>query len=103
MYSILLFELQMYSTLFYYLNYKCTLFFFFFKGHPAPTIEWFHDGEMLQDGDEVEIIEEREGQCLVIWEAGSQHKGQYTCRAVNDSGMAEVHVTATVIKKGQFL
>jgi len=37
-----------------------------FTGNPAPEVEWLHEGEILIDGDEIEIILEGSRQCLML-------------------------------------
>ncbi|XP_021352037.1 titin-like [Mizuhopecten yessoensis] len=60
------------------------------QGFPPPQVLWLRDGEELSDGEEVEILEENESQCLIVWEARPEHAGQYICRAVNSQGTTEV-------------
>ncbi|XP_069107585.1 twitchin-like isoform X2 [Argopecten irradians] len=64
---------------------KCSV-----QGFPPPQVLWLRDGEELSDGDDVEILEEKGDQCLIVWEARPEHSGHYICRAVNSQGSSEV-------------
>ncbi|TKR95914.1 hypothetical protein L596_010016 [Steinernema carpocapsae] len=60
-------------------------------GKPEPNISWYKDDQPVQaDGTHIMARKDDKGQySLVISNAGIEDVGVYSCRAVNESGMAE--------------
>uniref|UniRef100_F7EVC5 Protein tyrosine kinase 7 (inactive) n=1 Tax=Callithrix jacchus TaxID=9483 RepID=F7EVC5_CALJA len=56
-------------------------------GHPRPTYQWFRDGSPLSDGQSNHTVSSKERN-LMLWPAGPEHSGLYSCCAHNAFGQA---------------
>uniref|UniRef100_A0A2K6KJ08 Protein tyrosine kinase 7 (inactive) n=2 Tax=Rhinopithecus TaxID=542827 RepID=A0A2K6KJ08_RHIBE len=56
-------------------------------GHPRPTYQWFRDGTPLSDGQSNNTVSSKERN-LMLWPAGPEHSGLYSCCAHNAFGQA---------------
>ena len=70
-----------------------------FRGHPAPRIRWFHNGqEVVKSTDfEITIDYDRGISILVIIEVFPEDEGEYTCTATNKLGETITTCRLTVV------
>lgn len=58
-----------------------------YKGYPKPTIEWKHDGEVIEAGGKYKFLyEDAESMSLVIKSVQAEDAGFYSVSAVNELG-----------------
>ena len=69
------------------------------EGNPAPMIDWFKDGEKI---DQFWTRFKPNRRQLRIRDAGPTDSGRYTCRGVNGFGSEEVAVDLIVIDPAEF-
>ena len=74
------------------------------KGHPAPTVEWFHDDKKIsesgsQDNKNVEIKLDDGKAYLKIVELKEDDAGEYKCVATNSKGTASTSATVSLTGK----
>ncbi|MEQ2257861.1 hypothetical protein XENORESO_000001, partial [Xenotaenia resolanae] len=71
------------------------------SGMPKPEISWFHNRQPVQASKNVvfHFDEMTNIATLIIVDAFSEHAGQYTCRAANNTGEAACSASLTVIRE----
>ncbi|MEQ2199248.1 hypothetical protein XENOCAPTIV_011163 [Xenoophorus captivus] len=71
------------------------------SGTPKPEISWFHNRQPVQASKNVvfHFDEMTNIATLIIVDAFSEHAGQYTCRAANNTGEAACSASLTVIRE----
>ncbi|XP_033111507.1 muscle M-line assembly protein unc-89-like [Anneissia japonica] len=55
-------------------------------GNPEPMVTWFHNGNQVEESENIKIIEDEEKHMLVIREVSPDHSGTYVARASNHVG-----------------
>lgn len=56
------------------------------SGLPKPTVQWSHNGKIIQSSSVYHLIEEKEEYTLVITKVTSEYEGEYSCTATNRFG-----------------
>uniref|UniRef100_A0A3B3TYS7 Myopalladin n=1 Tax=Poecilia latipinna TaxID=48699 RepID=A0A3B3TYS7_9TELE len=56
------------------------------KGVPSPRVDWFRDGQLIQDSPDFRILQKKEICTLVIAEVFPEDSGMFTCTANNNYG-----------------
>lgn len=70
-------------------------------GYPLPVVEWFKDGQQLEDMGRVIIIDEVDDKepelfSLVIEDCKPEDAGEYKCIAMNEAGKADSSSVLTI-------
>lgn len=74
-----------------------------YKGYPKPTIEWKHDGEVIEAGGKYKFLhEDAETMSLVIKSVQAEDAGFYSVSAVNELG-EDAGVINLQVKSGPIL
>uniref|UniRef100_A0A914RBS0 Ig-like domain-containing protein n=1 Tax=Panagrolaimus davidi TaxID=227884 RepID=A0A914RBS0_9BILA len=72
------------------------------SGDPLPTVTWLRDGQVIPHCDEVQIIDEGNGNhSLIIPKVQLIDSGQFTATAVNQGGEARSSADLVVRQRGQ--
>lgn len=67
------------------------------KGEPIPRIQWYHNGEPVQERKEIVLLQDSKGVCnLAISEVFPEDAGQYDCRATNILGEEKCSTSLSV-------
>lgn len=56
------------------------------SGSPKPTVQWSHNGAVIQSSSVYRFIEEKEEYSLVISRVTAEYEGSYSCTATNRFG-----------------
>ncbi|XP_075994661.1 uncharacterized protein LOC142989128 [Genypterus blacodes] len=56
------------------------------SGLPKPTVQWFHNGNLIKSSSVYKLVEEREKFTLIITQPSSEYGGEYSCTASNRFG-----------------
>ena len=63
-------------------RFTCT-----FNGVPNPRIEWYHNGELMQEVDRVKFTNER--QTVVVQQSQPSDSGYFQCWGINEAGVVK--------------
>ena len=70
-------------------------------GRPKPEVNWYHNGEMIEKNDRIDIVNSETGSMLKIDNACRNDRGEYVIVGVNkigdDTASFLVTVTGTVV------
>ena len=67
------------------------------KGHPTPTVTWYHNDKKMEGGKNVEMKLDDEGKAhLKIVELKGDDAGVYKCVATNSVGNASTSATVSL-------
>ena len=58
------------------------------KGKPLPRVEWYKNGRLLSDKEEIHIYRDGDKHSLIIRKASREWAGKFKCVAVNNAGEA---------------
>ena len=70
-----------------------------FVGYPTPEVQWYREGVEIQPSRDFQITNLYMKSFLLIPEVFLEDAGTFTCRAINDYGMAECRAVLNVIGK----
>lgn len=59
------------------------------SGYPAPAVEWFCDGKIVTESRSLRLYFDGVTATLKIYEAATNHEGEYTCKARSTAGSVE--------------
>lgn len=66
-------------------------------GKPTPKVEWYHNGEKINETKETTISQDAQGTCqLQITEVFPENQGQYKCVATNKIGKSVTKTTVNI-------
>uniref|UniRef100_A0A8C5FP96 Ig-like domain-containing protein n=1 Tax=Gadus morhua TaxID=8049 RepID=A0A8C5FP96_GADMO len=68
-------------------------------GFPKPSVQWFHNGKVIQSSTVYILIEGKEEYTLVITKLTSDYEGEYSCTATNIIGQTTCSTYLEVKKR----
>ena len=75
----------------------------YFAGNPKPTVEWFFEGQPLQNSKDCQIRVKGDRGSLTLVDCTKDMAGFYQCKVSNDLGTDTTRAGLTVASKSFFL
>lgn len=67
------------------------------RGEPPPEIKWYHAGNEIKSGENIEIVNVDYNTKLTITDSLRKHTGVWKIKAVNPHGEDEAEVEVTIL------